>query len=87
MSECRQVFLPPAFALCGFKIDNNVRRRNIEMAAKVNKQKCTGCESCVPVCPTEAISINDGKAKVEAAECICCETCIDECSVGALAME
>ena len=57
------------------------------MAAKVSKNKCTGCESCVSVCPTEAISMVDGKAKVDADECISCETCIDECSVNALSME
>ena len=57
------------------------------MAAKSDKKKCTGCESCVSVCPTEAISMVDGKAKVDYGECISCETCIDECSVGALSME
>lgn len=57
------------------------------MAAKVDKKKCTGCESCVSVCPTEAISVTDGKAKVNSDECISCETCIDECSSNALSME
>ncbi len=56
------------------------------MTAKVNKKNCTGCGSCVDVCPTEAIKIDGDIAKVEQEECICCETCIDECSVGALSM-
>ena len=57
------------------------------MAAKVKKTDCTGCGSCIEVCPTDAISMNDEKAKVDPDECICCETCIDECSVDALSME
>ncbi len=57
------------------------------MAAKVNKGKCSGCESCVDICPTEAITMADSKAKIDADECISCETCIDECSEGALSME
>ena len=32
------------------------------MAAKVDSEKCVGCESCVGACPVEAISMNDGKA-------------------------
>jgi len=27
------------------------------MAAKVDEEKCTGCESCVEECPVEAISM------------------------------
>ena len=29
----------------------------IRMAAKVDEEKCTGCESCVEECPVEAISM------------------------------
>jgi len=32
---------------------------------KVNCDDCVGCESCVPVCPVEAISMVDGKAVIE----------------------
>ncbi len=56
------------------------------MAAKVSKSKCTGCESCVDVCPTDAISMVSEKALVDSEECIHCETCIDECPADALAM-
>ncbi|MCK5473653.1 MAG: 4Fe-4S binding protein, partial [Planctomycetes bacterium] len=31
------------------------------MAAKIDAEKCTGCESCIPECPAEAISLINGK--------------------------
>ena len=39
------------------------------MAAEVNKEKCTGCETCVGECPVSAISMVDGKASVNAGAC------------------
>ncbi|MBT3378572.1 MAG: 4Fe-4S binding protein [Lentisphaerae bacterium] len=56
------------------------------MAAKIDAEKCTGCESCVDVCPVEAIAMADGKAVVSD-ECIDCGQCVDECPVEAIEME
>lgn len=56
------------------------------MAAKVDADKCTGCESCVDVCPVEAIAMVDGKAVVSD-ECIDCGQCVDECPTEAIEME
>ncbi len=57
------------------------------MPAKVNKEKCIGCEQCIPVCPTEAIIMHKEIAKIDPAECIHCETCIDECASDAISMK
>lgn len=57
------------------------------MPAKVNKEKCTGCESCVECCPTEAISMKDGKASVSCDDCVDCGTCVGECPAEAISME
>ena len=56
------------------------------MAAVVNEEKCTGCESCVSSCPVEAISMVEDKAKVSD-ECIDCGACVDECPLEAITME
>lgn len=57
------------------------------MSAKVDEDKCTGCESCVGQCPGEAISMADGKAKVNPDVCIDCGVCVDGCPVEAISME
>ncbi len=57
------------------------------MPAKVNNVKCTGCETCVEECPSEAISMVEGKAVVDPETCIDCGVCVDACPEEALAME
>jgi Fe-S-cluster-containing hydrogenase component 2 len=54
---------------------------------KVNKDECVGCETCVPVCPVEAISMKDDKAYIDPDTCTECETCIAECPVEAIKKE
>jgi ferredoxin len=57
------------------------------MPAKVNEAKCTGCETCVGECPSEAIQMVDGKARVDTGSCVDCGVCVDACPVEAIAME
>jgi Fe-S-cluster-containing hydrogenase component 2 len=57
------------------------------MPAQVDKEKCTGCETCVSECPSEAISMNSDKAVVDAETCIDCGVCIDACPEEAISME
>ena len=57
------------------------------MAVKADQEKCDGCGSCVEACPTEALSVENGKVVVDADACIDCGVCVDECPVEALAME
>ncbi len=57
------------------------------MAAKIDKEKCVGCETCVGQCPVEAIKIVDGKAEVNADDCVSCGACKDACPCEAIAVE
>ncbi len=57
------------------------------MPAIVDPAKCTGCEECIETCPTECISMVDGKAVVDQDECTDCEACVDVCPEDAISME
>jgi len=57
------------------------------MPANVDKEKCTGCESCVDDCPSEAIKMADEKAAVDAETCVDCGVCVDTCPAEAISME
>ena len=57
------------------------------MAAKVNKDECTGCEACVAECPVECIAMTDGAALVDEASCIDCGACVSACPVECITMD
>jgi ferredoxin len=57
------------------------------MPAKVDKEKCNGCGTCVDECPSEAIKIVNDKAKVDMDACVDCGVCVDACPEEAISME
>ena len=57
------------------------------MPAKVDNEKCTGCESCVGECPSEAISMAEEKAVISDDDCVDCGVCVDACPTEAISME
>ena len=57
------------------------------MAAVVDAELCTGCESCVDACPVEAIELQDDIAVVDAETCTDCGECAEACPVEAITVE
>ena len=47
--------------------------------------KCTGCETCVNICPVNVYEIKNGKAvPVRVEDCLICRTCESQCPEGAI---
>jgi Ni,Fe-hydrogenase III small subunit/NAD-dependent dihydropyrimidine dehydrogenase PreA subunit len=55
-------------------------------ALKVDASKCAdGCNACVPVCPTQAITRADGKpVALDLGRCIFCAACVEICPPKAI---
>jgi electron transfer flavoprotein alpha subunit len=53
------------------------------MFIKVNKDKCTGCETCLASCPYDSIIVKDGKAEITEL-CQLCRSCLSVCPEGAI---
>lgn len=50
-----------------------------EHSVKLDRDKCTGCTTCLRHCPTEAIRIRDSRAVIDQERCIDCGECIRVC--------
>lgn len=50
-----------------------------EHSVQLDREKCTGCTTCLHHCPTEAIRIKDKHAKIDHERCIDCGECIRLC--------
>lgn len=52
--------------------------------AEVDADTCTGCETCIQICPMEAIDLKDDVAKVILKRCIGCGNCVAKCPSEAI---
>jgi heterodisulfide reductase subunit A len=50
------------------------------------EEECSGCKSCIPLCPYQAISFNEEKKKAFINEVLCkgCGTCVAACPSGSI---
>ena len=56
------------------------------MSIFVDDELCTGCGSCVDICPFVGIEIIDNKAVITES-CNFCGSCLDACPVNAILIE
>jgi thioredoxin reductase/ferredoxin len=53
----------------------------------INDDRCTGCDACVAVCPTNVLDLVENKSRVlRFHDCIQCEACMFACPTEALVM-
>jgi len=51
----------------------------------VNLDKCTGCGTCVDVCPVGVYELRNGKSSpVKVDECLVCRACETQCPENAI---
>ena len=53
------------------------------MQFQITENKCSGCGTCLDICPTEAIKMQDGHAVITI-DCIDCGACPRVCPEGAI---
>jgi electron transfer flavoprotein alpha subunit len=56
------------------------------MTIQIDLEKCTGCGSCVPVCPFGVMELVNDKAQVKEG-CNLCGACVDACTFDAIKIE
>ena len=56
----------------------------------ITDSKCTGCNTCVEICPMQCFELDKEKKKAiapKASECIGCRACEVQCPDGAIKVE
>lgn len=56
------------------------------MGLKINREECTGCESCVAVCPFGILEVVDDVVRAKDG-CTLCGACVEVCPSSVLAIE
>ncbi|MFC1645976.1 NIL domain-containing protein [Candidatus Omnitrophota bacterium] len=70
----------------GYLKEVGVKVQPLSRDVKRNEKRCTDCSVCVPICPTDALIVDQQTRKVNFynEKCIACELCIKTCPVRAM---
>ncbi len=76
-------------AAVGYMLSGLVSGRKLEISpvtASVKAERCSGCRTCIPVCPYRAIGFDEVKGISRVNDLLCqgCGTCVAACPTGAL---
>ena len=55
-----------------------------DVKPEVDAKECTGCGSCLKVCPAGAVTISNKKSRIDQNKCIGCAECVVVCQFGAI---
>ena len=83
----REIFSGPGTSSLNFSALVPGRKLTLEaIYAVVDAERCSGCRSCLAVCPYRAIAYNDEaeSAEVNPVLCMGCGTCAAACPTGAI---
>jgi ferredoxin len=75
------IFLPVFLSF--FFASTNKHQGGLFMAHKIT-DACLACGTCIPECPSEAISEGDPIYKIDASKCTDCGTCVAACPAEAI---
>jgi heterodisulfide reductase subunit A len=78
-----------AVASAGYILSELATGKEIEIepiTASINAERCSGCKSCIGVCPYRAITFNQEKEIAELNSVLCkgCGTCVASCPSGCI---
>lgn len=70
----------------GFEDNNSIKKQKTTTMdfPRINIDRCTGCGSCIDVCPMDAISLVEGKAVIDLDKCTNCHACESACPADAI---
>jgi ferredoxin len=71
----------------GFRSFKGVLMIDRQVTTIIDQEKCIGCELCVKVCPSETISMQEGKANVTGDRSLQCGHCVAVCPVDAVRVD